>query len=139
MECQPVIIIDTHVWIWAVNKNFRLGRSSRSFLESVDEIGVSAITPWEIALLARKDRLGFGVDIFHWIKRALSDPKVRLLPLDPLIAVESTRLPAYPSGDPADRILIATAQYLNVPLMTADHVILAYGARGEVQVIDAEK
>jgi PIN domain nuclease of toxin-antitoxin system len=49
------------------------------------------------------------------------------------------RLPGEIHRDPADRFLIATARHLGVPLMTIDERILAYGAAGHVQTVDASR
>ena len=60
-----------------------------------------------------------------------------LAALDPAIAVASTRLPGQLHGDPADRLLAATARQLNLALVTADEKLLAYGAQGHLAVISA--
>jgi predicted nucleic acid-binding protein len=62
---------------------------------------------------------------------------VRLAPLSPAIAVESTRLPGDFHRDPADRFIVATARELGATLVTRDERILRYGAEGFVQVLDA--
>jgi PIN domain nuclease of toxin-antitoxin system len=77
------------------------------------------------------------VDCREWVETALGKPGVHLAALEPAIAVDSTRLPELIRGDPADRILIATARRLGATLVTADHEILSYGRRGYVSVMDA--
>ena len=54
------LLLDTHVLIWAAEDDRRLGEAARAAIEEarrVDRVGVSAITPWEIALLVEKGRL----------------------------------------------------------------------------------
>jgi PIN domain nuclease of toxin-antitoxin system len=63
---------------------------------------------------------------------------IRLIPLEPAIAVEAGELEEL-HGDPADRIIIATARHFSAPLLTADRAILAYGAAGHVEAIDATR
>jgi len=76
-------------------------------------------------LIARK-RLVVDRPAQEWIDAALAYPGVRLVELTPRIAVESTQLPGEFHRDPADRMLVATANALNCALLTADTRILGY-------------
>jgi PIN domain nuclease of toxin-antitoxin system len=98
---------------------------------------VSAITPWEIGLLVSKDRLQLNADVMDWIRAAMVVPGVTLAPLEPEIAVASTRLPWEMHPDPADRILVATARHLGATLVTADGTLLAMAAKGHFAGMDA--
>lgn len=135
-----MIVLDTHVLVWSVSGDMRLGEATRTQIETTARTGevlVSAITPWEIALLTEKGRLRLGQDVGSWIQSALAFPGVRLAPIEPAIAVDSARLPGEFHADPADRIIIATARHSNAPLVTADSAILAYAATGHLQAVDA--
>ena len=137
-----MILLDTHVLIWAAEDERRLGETARATVEEVrstDRVGVSAITPWEIALLVEKGRLHFALELGAWITTVLQAPGIDLIPIEPEIAVDSVRLPGDFHADPADRLIIATARYWRVPLLTADHAILAYAAEGHVRAIDAAR
>jgi PIN domain nuclease of toxin-antitoxin system len=103
-----------------------------------NRIAVSAITPWEIAVLVSKGRLQLGADVMQWIREALAKPGVQLVPLEPEIAVASTRLPFEMHIDPADRILVATARHLGATLVTADRALLELAGKGHFKVLDAE-
>jgi len=134
------MVVDTHVLIWAVQDDARLGPAARGLVDEATRRGglyVPAITAWEIAMLVQRGRLALGRDVGAWIEQALSLPGVRLMPLKPAIAVDSVRLPGDLHGDPADRMIIATARHAGLPLMTADRAILAYGAAGHVHTVDA--
>jgi len=140
MGCDPVIVLDTHVLIWAVQDDARLGRKARSVIDEMtrqSRILISAITPWEIAMLAEKGRIALGDDVGRWIDRALALPGIALAPLEASIAVGSVRLPGEFHADPADRIIVATARFHQVPLMTADQAILDYGSKGYVGTLAA--
>ena len=100
-------------------------------------MGVSAITPWEIALLSERGRSRLDRDVGEWIDAALTVPGISLLPIEPEIAIGSVRLPGSFPGAPADRFIVATARHHGVPLLTADRKILAYGAEGTLQTLDA--
>ncbi len=140
MGCGPVIVIDTHVLIWAVHDDPHLGEKSRKIIDDMtrqSRILISAITPWEIAMLAEKGRIALGDDVGRWISRALALPGIALAPLEAPIAVGSVRLPGDFHADPADRMIVATARFHQVPLMTADQAILDYGAKGHVGTLAA--
>ena len=135
-----MILLDTHVLVWAVSGDRRLGTNAAAAIERAhrsDRIGISAITPWEIALLAERGRLRLAQDVGEWIDAALSAQSVDVLPIEPAIAVASVRLPGQFHADPADRLIVATARHWGVPLATADQAIAGYAADGHLRVIDA--
>ena len=137
-----MIVLDTHVLLWATEDERRLGPEARAAIAAAgrsDDIGVSAITPWEIALLAERGRLRLAQEVGAWIRAALALPGIRLLPIEPAVAADSARLPGTFRADPADRLIIATARQCGAPLLTADFAILSYGAGGHVQTIDATR
>ena len=137
-----MILLDTHALIWAVEDNRQLGEAARATIEEArysDRVGVSAITPWEIALLVEKGRLQLAMELGAWIRTVLQAPGIDLMPIEPAIAIDSVRLPGNFHADPADRLIIATARRWGAPLLTADNAILAYGAEGHVQAIDAAR
>ncbi|MDE0391032.1 MAG: type II toxin-antitoxin system VapC family toxin [Rhodospirillales bacterium] len=130
----------THVMIWAVEGERRLATDATAAITAAgqaDEVGISAITPWEIALLAERGRLRLAREVSAWIKAALALPGIRLIPLEPEITADSVRLPGAFHADPADRLIVATARQWGAPLFTADYAILSYAAGGHVQAIDA--
>jgi len=134
------LILDTHAWVWFLQASPKLGRRAKSTVERAlghDGLVISAMTPWEIALLAASGKLPFARDVGEWLREQVSIPGTKLQPLSIEIAVESTRLPGQLHGDPADRIIVATARCLELPLMTADARMLDYGNSGHVITVDA--
>ena len=77
------------------------------------------------------------MDLGGWIQAVLHAPGVDLIPIESVIAIDSVRLPDAFHADPADRLIVATARHRRIPLLTADHAILAYAVEGHVQAIDA--
>lgn len=135
-----MIVLDTHVLVWAVHGDARLGKKTRGLISETartERIAISAITPWEIALLVEKGRLGLANETRTWIESALALPGIYLAPIEPAIAIDSVRLPGEFHADPADRLIIATARYHKAPLVTADRAILSYAASGLVEALDA--
>jgi len=98
---------------------------------------VSSVSAWEIGLLNRKNRQGltFLPDPTTWFARIVAPAGIRLVTLTPEVAIASSDLPGPLHADPADRLLIATARDLRVPLVTSDRKIIDYGAGGQVSVI----
>lgn len=86
-------------------------------------------------MLESKGRLGFGIPILDWMKHATSAPGISISPLSMEVAVESAMLPGSFHGDPADRIIVATARVLRALLVTADQKIIEYGRGGFLNVL----
>ena len=137
-----MILLDTHVVVWAVEGHRRLGGAAGARIEEarrMDRVGISAITPWEIALLVEKGRLRLALEVGAWMKALLGARGIDLLPIEPAIALDSVRLPGDFHADPADRLIVATARYWRAPLLTADRAILDYAADGHMQAMDASR
>jgi PIN domain nuclease of toxin-antitoxin system len=117
-----------------------LGKGAKESIRVAGDEGrvlVSAITPWEVALLVSKGRLILEADVMDWVRNALAIPGLTLVPLEPEIAVASTRLPFEMHPDPADRILVATARHLGATLVTADRPLLEFARQGHFAGMDA--
>ncbi len=123
-----MIMLDTHAWVWWTIDPARLSETQRREIVSNedDQIGVSAISCWEVAKLCEYRRLELPVELSEWFHGALRYPGVSLLDLTPEIAVESTRLPGNFHRDPADQIIVATARVNRCPLVTSDDKIVSY-------------
>ena len=137
---HPLLLLDTHVLVWLIDGDPRLTAGTRSTIRLAaheDRVLVSAITPWEIALLVSKGRLRLDRDVLDWVRSALVLPGVRLTPLTAEIAVASTRLPWEMHADPADRILVATTRNLGATLVTADRALLEFARNGHFAGMDA--
>jgi PIN domain nuclease of toxin-antitoxin system len=84
-----------------------------------------------------RGRISIKKGVEQWVAEALATPGIRLAPLEPEIAIAAARLPRSMLNDPADQIIVATAKYLGLLLITADHKILDYGQAAQVRTIDA--
>jgi PIN domain nuclease of toxin-antitoxin system len=137
---QDALLLDTHALVWLMFGEKRLGSRAKDEIAQAadaDNLLVSAITPWEIALLVSKKRIDLQRDPLEWITAALSLPGIRLAPLEPEIAVASTRLPFEMHPDPADRILVATARQLGATLVTADKSLLVLAKKRNFKALNA--
>ena len=116
-------LLDTHVWVWWSMHPENLSRRVKRLIaasEKYEEILLSAISVWEFCKLLEKERIGISCDPQDWLETALAMPKLRLVPLTPVIAYRSTVLSQLATADPADQIIVATAQEENATLLTKD-------------------
>lgn len=86
-------------------------------------------------MLEVRGRINFEIECMDWINRALQAPGISLVPLTPEIAILSSRLPGNFHGDPADRIIVATARKIGATLITNDNQILTYGKQNYLKVL----
>jgi PIN domain nuclease of toxin-antitoxin system len=136
---QHKLVLDTHVWLWLMMGSAQLSKSFRQAIEQSQKVHgvlVSAISIWEIGMLAERKRIQLDMDTLDWVLQALDFPGMRLVQISPKIAIQSTRLPGTVHGDPADRLLIATAHEENAVLVTCDEKILHYGEDKFIAVHD---
>jgi len=125
-----LIVLDTHVLIWLVEGSDRLGTRCRTRLDKAfrdEELAVSAITFWEIATLKGKRRLDLHGSVAEWRAERIATGLIEA-PVAGGIGVIAAELDAF-HGDPADRILVATAREANARLCTADRRILSWESR----------
>ena len=134
-----MILLDTVTLLWFTLGDERLGAESRRVMEGGDEFVISAITPWEVAMLVGKGRLALGRRPSAWVEGVLADPRMKLIPISPKIAVDAGLLPRTIHGDPADRLILATANELACPVLTPDEKLLGYATAGHVQAVDARR
>lgn len=118
--------LDTHAWIWWVDRDRRLGRSTIEALDglSIDERPLlSDISLWEVATLVERGRLAFTIPFAEWLDAAAHPRTVRIVPISEAIAAEVAALPASFERDPADRVIVASCRVLGAALITKDRLI----------------
>ena len=97
---------------------------------------VSPMSAWEIGMAMSKGRLRSPLTPTEFFRRFLAEMNAETCALTPEILIESSYLPGSPPGDPADRILIATARALDMVLVTRDQPILDYGRAGHLRALE---
>ena len=115
------ILLDTHVVHWWSAEPKRVSSTARKALESADELVVAAISWYELAWLARHERIAITVPIRSWLDGLAS--QLRTIGVTPAVADTAVSLPASFPGDPADRLIYATAIEHGLDLVTKDRAI----------------
>jgi PIN domain nuclease of toxin-antitoxin system len=139
---RKAVLLDTCAIIWLANGISLPPVVVATIIEAgeADGMFVSTASAWEIGLLTRPRSgrppiLLCQPDPKTWIMRFLAGPGIRHTPITPEIAINSSHLPGDFHADPADRLLVATARHLGMPIVTSDHKIIAYANAGHVAVI----
>ena len=136
---MATILLDTCAAIWIGNREPMAPAALQIIRTAARTAGilVSAVTGWEIGLATARPRdpLVLAPTARLWLADLLARPGFRAVPLEPEVALSASYLPGRFHRDPADRLLIATARALGVPLVTRDRRILDYAEHGHVDVI----
>jgi PIN domain nuclease of toxin-antitoxin system len=118
------VLLDTHVVHWWSAEPRRVSASARRALEAADELTIAAISWFELAWLARNERILLNVPIRSWLEGLSS--QLRTTGVTPAIADAAVALPSSFPRDPADRLIYATAVEHDLPLVTKDQAIRDY-------------
>jgi PIN domain nuclease of toxin-antitoxin system len=136
------ILLDTCAVIWLVNA----GPLPASVIDTIRQAGradgvyVSTASAWEIGMLSgpkpsRRPMPQFLPDPKTWFAKLMAMPGIKEAPITPAIAIDASYLPGDLHADPMDRLIIATARHLGMPIVTSDRKIIAYAEAGFVRVI----
>lgn len=123
-----MILLDTHAWWWALSEPEHLSGLARQQIEQtpVGQRCIASISLWEFAMMAQRGRIQLTISAQEWLDYALQNARTKVLPLSAEIAVDSCNLPGEFHKDPADRLIVATARFHNIPLVTKDQKIRDY-------------
>ncbi len=120
------VLLDTHIWVWWLTPGSPLSRAERDALDveaGRRELFLPAISLWEVQVLHAKRRLELPLPFAEWLARAADDRVISVLPLSVEVVFALDTLPASFHGDPADRLIVATARAHAMPLATHDAAI----------------
>jgi PIN domain nuclease of toxin-antitoxin system len=131
------LLLDTHVWVWAVEDLRRLWRKTRSVLrDAANDRSVCAVSALEIARLVWSGDMTLQIPLSEWVAKSLEELRADCLPVTPSIAIEAYQLPEPFHRDPADRQIVACARLHELTVVTADERILEWK---QVATLDARK
>ena len=114
------LLLDTHIWVWSVaDVSLLAGPVLRALADPAHERWISAISVWEVLLLAERGRLILEPDAPSWVTRAVADPRLIEAPVTIDVALASRAIQLQ-QQDPADRFIAASAKVFGLTLVTAD-------------------
>lgn len=120
------VLLDTHVWLWWLLGSDRLPDTERAALDRLASRGglcLAAVSLWEAQMLHAKRRLVLDRSLEAWLREAAAATVVEVVPLDVEVILALDALPASFHGDPADRLIVATARAHRLALATHDRAI----------------
>jgi len=116
------LILDTCVLLWMAGNPDKLSASARKALAPNNEFYISAISAFEIAIKNKKKKLALPTDPWTWFQRVTSHFRMKEIPISARIAALAPDVDV-PHGDPADRIILATAIENQLPVVSSDRLI----------------
>jgi PIN domain nuclease of toxin-antitoxin system len=120
------VVLDTHIWVWWLLPDSPLPDRERKALDRIAAekgLYLPAICQWEAQMLHGKKRIELPVPFATWLRRATAADMLTVLPLDADAVIAVDGLSAAFHGDPADRMIVATARAHDLPLATQDEAI----------------
>ena len=120
------MLLDTCALLWLGQGGGRLSQDALQRIDDAPVVYVSAISGFEIGVKVAQGKLSLPSRPAEWLATIVEHHDLRELPVDLAAAVRATELPAI-HADPVDRILIATAEARNLPVVTRDAVFARYG------------
>ena len=129
------ILLDTHVILWSLLKPEELNKSIKQTIEEAQEqsqLFLSSISLWEIAMMKNKKRINIYEPLRDFLRAITNIDGLTVLDISADIAAESVILTDNFHGDPADRIIAATAITTGSVLLTRDNKILSWADHGNI-------
>ena len=119
------LLLDTHIWIWAIHSPEKLGRKVRRELQRAgNELYLSPVSIWEAHHLVRRKRLRIRQDFAQWLDDVMAQVPLREAPFTFAVVRDASRI-ELPQSDLGDIFLAATAQVFDLTLVTTDSQLLA--------------
>ncbi|CAK6516445.1 type II toxin-antitoxin system VapC family toxin [Rickettsia helvetica] len=132
------LVLDTHVLLWSLLQPEELSEQIKHKINLVQEnsqLFLSSISLWEIAMLNFKKRINIYEPIKDFLNSITNINGLSIKDISPEIAAESIALMDGFHGDPADRIIVATAKCLGATILTRDQKILNWAKLGHIKSI----
>ncbi len=119
-------LLDTGVWLRGVTRAHTIPARILQVLQAPDEtFGLAAISLWEVGKKAQIGKLVLPKDLAGWFADALA-PNLEIVPLGPEVVTEAMRLPEFPTRDPADELIVASARVRGLTVLTTDTRLKRY-------------
>ncbi len=118
-----MIVVDTHIFIWDALYPDKLSKKAKIALDQAEQnnsLWLADISLWEVFMLVKRGRLSLPVSATHFIDLAIQARSYQLQRMTASIAEQSINFGSEINNDPADRLIVATAKFLQADLVTAD-------------------
>ena len=115
---MSTVLLDSHIVHWWSAEPGRISKAASTAISGADELAVADISWFELAWLARHERIVLTIPVDAWLRELAA--QVQTMPVTPAIAAAAVSLPASFPGDPADRLIYATAIEHGWPLISKD-------------------
>ncbi len=125
-------LLDTNAWLRWFHRPQEISAATRQLLNAEQIVALSPVSIIEVAQKAHKGKLILPLPVDVWVRQSLPAGRVKLLPLSVDVALASYAWPSDFHGDPADRIIAATANAHRLILVTSDEKLLA---RSDLQTL----
>lgn len=123
-RAQVKLLLDTHIWIWAIHQPEKLSRDVQRHLENrKNELFLSPISIWEVHHLIRRKRLRVKANLPEWLSQVFARVPLQEAPFNFAVATEASQI-QLPQADLGDLFLAATASVFGLTLVTADSQLL---------------
>jgi PIN domain nuclease of toxin-antitoxin system len=120
------VLLDTHVFLWAISGDRRLSRAHREIYSSAtSELYLSVVSVWEILIKVALGKLPLPAPVAAYISSQMESNRVSSLPIRLPHLIEIETLPPV-HRDPFDRMLVAQARAEDIPILTSDPAIRKY-------------
>ena len=138
------MLLDTHTWLWhAIGDANRVAPRARREIDRAVARGavvVSVVSMFEVVSLAASGRVHLATPAEAWMRQSIDAGRIRIAEVTFAIAVEAGSIPTLALPDPMDRLLVATARQLGIPIATRDARILDYIRTSRIgRVIDVAR
>lgn len=138
------MLLDTHTWLWhSMGDAKRVAPRVRRDVDRAVTRGtvvVSAVSMFEVTALVASGRIRLATSAETWIRQSIDTGRLQVAEVTSSIAIEAGSIPAAALADPMDRLLVATARTLDIPIVTHDARILEYVRTSRIgKAIDASR
>ncbi|WP_395746619.1 type II toxin-antitoxin system VapC family toxin [Prosthecobacter sp.] len=117
-------LLDTNAWLRWFHQPHELSTSVRQLLNAQQSVGLSPMSIVEVAQKHHKGRLHLNLPLDVWVTASMPQGRVKLLPITTAVALRAYTWPDDFHGDPADRLIAATAAVYGLTLVTSDDKLL---------------
>lgn len=122
------LLFDTHVALWVMQEESRIGRKARSAIRDAEEIHLSVVVPWELGIKAALGKIDMARPVAHLVRGLEEEFGAQVLAVKLDHVLTAVALPPH-HGDPFDRLLIAQALVEDLAIVTRDATFARYGVR----------